>query len=85
MSDEEEYELDEDQLSLEDVDKAATATEPVPAKSVGTAKKVVGSIFNELDLLVPILPALKEGTYPEPLARDLLKRLGIEWYSGTAS
>ena len=39
-------------------------------------------IFDRLNFIADILPKLKEGTYPEPLARDLLKELGLEWFSG---
>lgn len=41
------------------------------------------SIFDQMDTLAPIIPHLKEWKYPEAKARDVMKRLGLEWLSCT--
>lgn len=61
-------------------DAPAAPPGPVPPPP---AQPVV-RMFDELDSLVPALPLLKIGKYPEPKARDMAKMLGIEWLSSPA-
>lgn len=64
---------------------APTAPTPGTPRDGNEASKISSQprIFDEMDTMVPLLPLLKSGTLPEAFARDLAKRLGLEWFSST--